>query len=301
MPIEKKPNPLPSLLDYVPANSTPYRVGSNDSWYTLAELPQVKAARMSANDLCYFNFKTRNPSEINWYLRHKVGCHKATKDGKNYVFSAGDNPGIVYLPAVGPPPPVNEFPPSDTKALNAWFGLVGKIGEMVGPVGIESIGGFAASLDHPGKGLGLTGSVNRLGAGAGVSGGAAFVFITGVSEPGQLNGHMQGDWDFNLSLGPNWGKVAKAAVKSKQLKPLVKLLNEMGAKTPSGLKKALKANPDKWAELVKQGKALKEAMGIDPNGEPNVFIFDIPFAGGGTEASVFYGVSTFYAVWDNVE
>ncbi|MCL6504013.1 MAG: hypothetical protein K6T86_15120 [Pirellulales bacterium] len=301
MPIEKKPNPLPSPLDYVPPNSVPYRVGSNDSWYTLAELPQVKAAGLSANDLCHFNFKTRKPSEINWYLHHKVGCRKATKDGKNYVFSTGDTPGIVYLPAVGAPLPVNEFPPARDTALNAWFGLVGKLGEMVGPVGIESIAGFAASLDHPGKGLGLTGSVNRLGGGLGVSGGAAFVFITGVNDPGQLNGHMQGDWDFNLSLGPNWGKVAKAAVKAKQLKPLVKLLNEMGAKTPSGLKKVLKAHPDKWAELVKQGKALKEAIGIDPNGEPNVFIFDIPFAGGGTEASVFYGVSTFYAVWENVE
>jgi hypothetical protein len=301
MPIEKKPNPLPSLLDYVPPKSVAHRVGGNDSWYTLAELPQVKAAHMSANDLCYFNFKTRRPSEINWYLYHKVGCRKATKDGKNYVFSAADSPGVVYLPAVGAPLPVNEYTPTGGTTLNAWFGLVGKIGEMVGPVGIESIAGFAASLDQPGKGLGLTGSVNRLGAGLGVSGGAAFVFITGVSSPGQLNGHMQGDWDFNLSLGPNWGKVAKAAVKVKQLKPLIKLLEQMGAKTPSGLKKALKAHPDKWAVLVKQGKALKEAMGIDPNGEPNVFIFEIPFAGGGTEASVFYGVSTFYAVVDNVE
>lgn len=301
MPIEKKPSPLPSPLDYVPPTSMPYRVRSNKSWYTLAELPQVKAARMNANDLCYFNFKTRSPAEIKWYLHHKVGCHKTTKDGKNYVFSAADNPGIVYLPAVGSPLPGDQFPPANTATLNAWFGLVVKVGGHLAVAGIEGIYGFAASLDYPGKGLGFTGSVNRLGPGLGGSGGAAFVFITGVSAPAQLNGHMQGDWDFNLSLGTEWGKVLKAAVKSSKLKPLVNLLIEMGGNTPDGLKKALKADPDKWAELVKQGRALKEALGINPNGEPNVFIFDIPFAGVGKELSLFYGVSTFYAVWDNVE
>ena len=60
----------------------------------------------------------------------------------------------------------------------------------------------------------------------------------------------------------------------------------------------LKAKPDKWAELVKTAKTVKDYIGIDPNGEPNVFMFDIPYAGGGTEASVFYGVANFNAVWD---
>jgi hypothetical protein len=32
-----------------------------------------------------------------------------------------------------------------------------------------------------------------------------------------------------------------------------------------------------------------------------VFIFDIPYAGGGVEASVFYGVSNFDAMWDFTE
>ena len=42
-------------------------------------------------------------------------------------------------------------------------------------------------------------------------------------------------------------------------------------------------------------------MGIDPNSAPNVFVFDIPFAGVGVEASAFYGLSNFDALWDFTE
>ena len=99
MPITRAPKPLPSPLDYVPSGSVPYKVTNSDSFYSLADRPQVKAAGESANDLCNFNFKTRNPPEINWYLYHKVGCRKATQDGNNYMFSSSDQPGIIYLPA----------------------------------------------------------------------------------------------------------------------------------------------------------------------------------------------------------
>ena len=53
MPITHEPNPLPSPLDYVPAQSTTYQVKSTDSWWTLAELPQVRGVGLSALDLCY--------------------------------------------------------------------------------------------------------------------------------------------------------------------------------------------------------------------------------------------------------
>jgi hypothetical protein len=52
---------------------------------------------MSPNDLCYFNFRTRIPREINWYLYNKVGCRHATPNG-NYMFSQADQPGVVYIP-----------------------------------------------------------------------------------------------------------------------------------------------------------------------------------------------------------
>ena len=86
MPLTHKPDPLPSELTYRPELGVEYPVKNRESWYTLAELPRVRAAH-TTSDLCYFNFKTRNPREINWYLHHKVGCRSVTRDGKNYMFS----------------------------------------------------------------------------------------------------------------------------------------------------------------------------------------------------------------------
>jgi hypothetical protein len=299
MAIVREPKPLPSPLDYVPPSSTEHIVSGQDSWFTLAERADVKAAKMSANDLCYFNFKTRHPSEINWYLYHKVGCRATTRDGKNYMFTTGLTPGVVYLPRVGPPPPVDEFPPTQTEErTNAWFGVGGKAGTMFAVVGIETLVGYVASLDDLGKGMAIGASINRLGVGVGATGGACFIFITGVSRPSQVNGFQQGDVDFNVSLAGNWGKLAQSAGKVKKLQPLIDAFATLGAKTPGAVKAALKAHPDKWVELIKTAKTMKDFIGINPNGEPNVFVFDIPYAGGGVEASVFYGVANFDAMWD---
>ena len=301
MPIMREPTPLPSPLDYVPEQSTPYRVTSSDSWWVLAELPQVKAAGLSALDLCYFNFKTRTPSEINWYLRHKVGCQKTTQDGKNYKFTSSDQPGIVYLPAVGVVPPVDEYPrPQPLDRSNAWIGIGGKAGTQFVVVGIETLTGYVVSLDEVGKGMAIAASINRLGPGFGASGGVCIIYITGVKGPGDLKGFQSGGWDFNLSLGGNWGKIAKGAGPLKRLKPLIDALLKLGAKTPGGLKQLLKAHPDKWVELIKQTRTLKDALGIDPNGEANVLVVDLPI-GGGIEASVYFGVANFEALWDFTE
>ena len=46
-----------------------------------------------------FNFKTRNPREVNWYLREYVGCVKTTQDGKNYTFEGADpEKAAIYIP-----------------------------------------------------------------------------------------------------------------------------------------------------------------------------------------------------------
>ncbi|MDQ8159537.1 MAG: hypothetical protein P3C12_09015 [Gemmatimonadota bacterium] len=101
--------PASPNLQYVPADSTPYKVTARDSWWTLADRPEAKAAKLSALDLCVYNFRTRVPAEINWYLRNKVGCTTATGDKQNYKFSDDAAPGIVYLPkpaAAGKRPPL---------------------------------------------------------------------------------------------------------------------------------------------------------------------------------------------------
>lgn len=77
MPIEKAPrNPIEA--SYIPAGGRIYIVKTGDDLRSIA-----KANRMSEAELTRFNFKTADPSEINWYLRSRVGCTKATHDGKN--------------------------------------------------------------------------------------------------------------------------------------------------------------------------------------------------------------------------
>lgn len=49
-------------------------------------------------ELVLFNFGTQIPSEINIKLREQVGCTQRTKDGKNYIFSDEDKPGLLLIP-----------------------------------------------------------------------------------------------------------------------------------------------------------------------------------------------------------
>ena len=130
-------------------------------------------------------------------------------------------------------------------------------------VGIETLAGYVASLDDLGKGMAIGSSINRVGPGVGASAGGCFIFITGVTSPAQLNGHQQGDWDFNVSLGGNWSKAAQAAGKAKKLKPLIDALAKIGAKTPGGLKSALKAHPDKWVEPPMSSSSTSRSPGSE--------------------------------------
>lgn len=96
MPVERAPaNPVSS--SYVPEGGRPYQIKDGDDWHTVA-----RQFKVEVGDLLEFNFKTRNPDEVNWYLRQKVGCRKPTRDGKNWMFSSDARPGVIYVPrAVG--------------------------------------------------------------------------------------------------------------------------------------------------------------------------------------------------------
>jgi hypothetical protein len=93
MPIEKLP-PAPVAQNFRPIGGTPHRVHDGESWVSLASRLHIDAW-----NLIEYNFHTRNPDEVNWYLRRNVGCRKASPDGRNYVFSSQDRPGFVYLPS----------------------------------------------------------------------------------------------------------------------------------------------------------------------------------------------------------
>jgi hypothetical protein len=70
-----------------------HRVKTGDNWWNLA-------SRYGFADpwtIIEFNYRTRVPEEVNWYLKHFVGCTKSN-DGKNYSFDSSDAFGVVYIP-----------------------------------------------------------------------------------------------------------------------------------------------------------------------------------------------------------
>lgn len=92
MPVKQPHHPLSP--QYRPTGSISYKVRDGDSWWSLA-------AKSAVNPwwLIQYNFETRNPDEVNWYLKDRVGCTKKTPNGKNFIFSTAAQPGIIYLPA----------------------------------------------------------------------------------------------------------------------------------------------------------------------------------------------------------
>jgi hypothetical protein len=96
MAIERAPA-SPLAQHFRPAGGRPYRVKNGDSWDRVA-----RAAGVPVGQLIEFNFQTRNPAQVNWYLRRNVGCRKTTADGKNYIFSGDANPGVIYIPPRAP-------------------------------------------------------------------------------------------------------------------------------------------------------------------------------------------------------
>jgi len=64
-----------------------------DTWESVADRFMV-----DVNELIYFNFLTTQPDEVNWYLRHYVGCNKVSPSGNNWMFSNSANPGFIFIP-----------------------------------------------------------------------------------------------------------------------------------------------------------------------------------------------------------
>jgi len=92
MASERAPrNPLPK--DYAPSQVW-YKVTNKDDWSTVA-----KKFGFDVPTLIYFNFRTHNTDEVNWYLRRNVGCNVSRDGGRNWAFSDSANPGKIYIPA----------------------------------------------------------------------------------------------------------------------------------------------------------------------------------------------------------
>lgn len=74
-------------------NATEYKVQDKDTLESIA-----KKNKIDPKDLAKFNFGTDNPDELEKLYRNIVGCLKKSDDGKKYVFTKDDDPGIFYIP-----------------------------------------------------------------------------------------------------------------------------------------------------------------------------------------------------------
>jgi hypothetical protein len=92
-PIELgRPPKNPLKPSFVPPGCRPHKVQDGEDWHTVANVNYL-----DVNALVFVNFYTNNTDEVNWYLRHRVGCH-VSRDGRNYAFSSDAKPGIIYIP-----------------------------------------------------------------------------------------------------------------------------------------------------------------------------------------------------------
>ncbi|MBL8176589.1 MAG: hypothetical protein JNK48_18075 [Bryobacterales bacterium] len=90
--LTKTPNePLPSWPPLM--HEKKHKVQDGDNWWKLAD----QYGRQDPWDIIQFNFNTRTPEEVNYYLEKLVGCTRSN-DGKNYSISSTDSPGMIYLP-----------------------------------------------------------------------------------------------------------------------------------------------------------------------------------------------------------
>src|SRR5262245_55534106 len=102
-PAVKAPWPPKEENDPLYRYPKPYPVGraKGESFFTIA-----KKHHLGASDLVHYNFRTRNSSEINWYLANYVGC-PTPKHGQRYYELAGasydpvKNTGVIFIPMHG--------------------------------------------------------------------------------------------------------------------------------------------------------------------------------------------------------
>jgi hypothetical protein len=88
---------------------TQHRVQDKENWESVAAKHKVSAKELIANN-CGPN---ATPEEINWYLRHRVGCN-VTRDRKNWSFSLSASPGLIYVPPPGMIPTSSQNPKINT-------------------------------------------------------------------------------------------------------------------------------------------------------------------------------------------
>jgi hypothetical protein len=100
-------------VEWPPYGGTPKQVGPKDNWWTV----QKDAGRGNVWDVIYFNFRSADSAEINWYMENYLGCNILSANKQSYKFGTRVNkkevsPVTVYLPPPGWTPPYEaKLPP----------------------------------------------------------------------------------------------------------------------------------------------------------------------------------------------
>ncbi len=186
-----------------------YRVKNGDTFESIA-----RKYKMETWELIYENYKTRDPEEVNWYVRNYVGSTKTTSDGNNYVFSSTDNPGYISVPKdvmYELPLTYNriEAPPL---LKNVWAGIgKGHSGDLF-VAGAHDLTGKIYNLgddlpDVRNAVININGF--KLGPGLGASIGAVLILAHGFTDAKEMTGESMGK-DFDAAIGAKLGDFFKS-------------------------------------------------------------------------------------------
>lgn len=281
-----------------PAKSVAYRVQDGDSWSSLAAQWGVDVW-----SLINFNFRTYEPTEVNWYLQEYVGCVLPTPDRKNWCFSSSAVPGIIYrplekagpvpgpvpvpMPTPGPGPIDQPWKPGS----GCWLGVGAKVGAQHGTQGSESAVIIVFSMDDPRDFVIMNITSERFGIGAGVSGGVVVCGIANCYDPRALRGYPVSGMDFSIAIGAKVSAALKAARAAQVVAQAVEAGADAGKLIRGG-----GVTVTQGASMINSFKSFNGASGIfpdKPTSELTINVVDLPI-GLGTELSAYYG-------WGHVE
>lgn len=308
MALMKKPA---SLIPYnggrwVQSGGYRYRINhlrKNENWWTIAE-----ADGQSAWDLIRFNFRTDDAREVNWYLKHFVGCTEETADGKNFRFSEGMTPGHIFTrnnlnheankhwsPVPMPAPaPGEDTTPDWWTSSGKWVCIGAKAGASA------TVGGDVAMLycfawEDFNKNFVLRAATAKAGLGGGAATGLVGI-ISGFKHPAHLNGIRQTGTDWAISLGARWHSIVRG------FRAVAGLPAAVQAVRAAKAQKLIDAarNPEIWEALHTGLKSTaREVLGHDM-GVPQVTVFDLPIGVGG-ELNYMWTVTSFRTYLVNVD
>ena len=271
-----------------PGAGSRYRVGAeSDNWWTVAS----KDGWSDPWDLIDFNFKTRDPEEVNWYLYHFVGC-RLSRDHKNLSFDK-PRPGIIYtkknhyaidVPKVTPAVPVTPKPLF--KRGLTWFGGGVQVGTMTVFEGVGTVRAYMVNLEDPNSRFWLDIDTKRTGAGGGASIAGVAVVITGLYDPHTVIEAPSGAMDFDLALAGRWGSLIKG----------LRVVPNMGVLYRAARTMQHAVRPGLVGECVTTAKLTLKAYGIsEAANDLEVHVLEIPFAGYGLQGSIYWGENSYRA------